>query len=60
MEADALSRIDWEKDDKTLPADSIHTIVTTTLTGQGNGYIETIPCSPQTIEFFTSSIHDNT
>ena len=59
MEADALSRIDWEKDDKTLPADSIQAIVTATLTGQGNDYIETIPCSPQTIESFTSSIHDN-
>ena len=59
VEADALSRIDWEKDDKTLPADSIQTIVTATLTGQGNDYIETTPCSPQTIEFFTSSIHDN-
>ena len=27
--------------------------------GKGNDYIETIPCSPQTIEFLTSSIHDN-
>ena len=26
---------------------------------QRNDYIETIPCSPQTIESFTSSIHDN-
>ena len=46
VEADALSRIDWEKDDKTLPADSIQAIVTAALTGQGNDYIETIPCSP--------------
>ena len=30
-----------------------------TLTGQGNDYIESIPCSPQTIDSFTSSIHDN-
>ena len=59
VEADALSSIDWEKDDKTLPADSIQAIVTAALTGQGNDYIETIPCSPQTIEAFTSSIHDN-
>ena len=28
MEADALSRINWGKDDKTLPADSIQAIVT--------------------------------
>ena len=46
-------------DDKTLPADFIQAIVTATLTGQGNYYIKTIPCSPQTIESFTSSIHDN-
>ena len=52
-EADALSRIDWEKDDKTIPADSIQAIVTAALTGQGNDYIETIPCSPQTIESLT-------
>ena len=58
MEADALSRIDWEKDDKTLPADSIQAIVTAALTGQGNDYIESIPCSPQIIESL-SSIHDN-
>ena len=49
VEADALSRIDWEKDDKTLWADSIQAIVTAVITGQGNDYIETIPCSPQTI-----------
>ena len=59
VEVDALSRIDWEKDDKTLPADSIQAIVTTALIGQGNDYMETIPCSPQTIELLTSSIHDN-
>ena len=59
MEADALSRIDWCKNDKTLPADSIQAIVTAALTGQGNDYIETIPCSPQAIESFTPSIHDN-
>ena len=59
VEADALSRIDWGKYDKTLLADSIQTIVTATLTGQGNDYIEIIPCSPQAIESFTLSIHDN-
>ena len=59
MEADALSRIDWGKADKTLPADSIQAIVTATLTGQGNDYIDTIPCFPQAIESFASSIHDN-
>ena len=59
MEADALSRIDWGKHNKTLPADSIQAIVTATLTGQGNDYIKTIPCSPQAIKSFTPSIHDN-
>ena len=59
VEADALSRIDWGKDDKTLPADSIQAIVTAALTGQGNDHIEIIPCSPQAIESFTSSNHDN-
>ena len=59
MEADALSRIDWGKADKTLPADSIQAIVTTTLTGQGNDYIDTLPCNSQAIESFASSTHDN-
>ena len=59
VEANALSRIDWGKNDKTLPADSIQAIVTATLTEQGNDYIETIPCSPQAIQSFASSIHDN-
>ena len=59
MEAGALSQIDWGKNDKTLPADSIQAIVTAALIGQGNDYIETIPCSPQTIESFAPSIHGN-
>ena len=59
MEADALSRINWEKDDKTLPADSIQAIVTAALIGQGNDYIEAICCSPQIIESLTPSTHDN-
>ena len=59
MEADALSRINWGKNDQTLPADSIQAIVTATLTGQGKDYIEAIPCSPQAIESFALSVHDN-
>ena len=43
VETEALPRIDWEKYDKTLPADSIQAIVTAALTGQVNDYIETIP-----------------
>ena len=59
VEGDALFGIDWGKKDKTLLADSIQAIVTTALTGQGNDYIETIPCSPQAIESFAPSIHEN-
>ena len=59
MVADALSRINWEKDDQTLQADSIQAIVTAALKGQGNNYIGTIPCSPQIIESLIPSIHDN-
>ena len=33
--------------------------MTAALTGQGNDYIEIITCSPQAIESFASSIHDN-
>ena len=33
--------------------------MTAALTGQGNDYIETIPCSPQAIDSFALSIHDN-
>ena len=50
VEADALSRIDWEKGDETIQADSIQAIVTAAIKGQGNDYIEAIPCSPLTIE----------
>ena len=50
VEADALSRIDCEKCDETIQADSIQAIVTAAITGQGNDHIKAIPCSPQTIE----------
>ena len=36
-----------------LSADSIQAIVTAALMGQGNDYIETIPCNPQIIESLT-------
>ena len=48
-----------EKGDETIQADSIQAIVTTAITGQGNDHIETIPCSPQTIESLLPSILDN-
>ena len=59
VKADALSRINWKKDDQTLQADSIQANVTAVLTGQGDDYIETIPCSPQIIDSLIPSIHDN-
>ena len=59
MEADALSQMDRGINDKTLLADFIQAIVTAALTGQGNDYIETIPCSHKAIESFAPSIHDN-
>ena len=59
MEADALSRIGWGKTEKTLPAESIQSIVTAGLTGQGKDYIKAIPCSHQAIESFAPSVHDN-
>ena len=44
---------------ETMQADSIQAIVTAVITGQGNDYIEAIPCSPQTIQSFLSSVPDN-
>ena len=60
VEADALSRIDWGKDDQTLPGESIQAIVTSAITGQGKDYIDTITCSPQAIESFTPPVPKNT
>ena len=60
VEVDALSRIDWGKDDQTLPAESIQAIVTSAITGQGKDYIDTITYSPQAIESFTPPVLKNT
>ena len=60
VEADALSRIDWGKDDQTLPAESIKAIVTSAITGQGKDYINTITYSPQAIESITLPVPKNT
>ena len=59
VEADALSRIDWEKGNETIQADSIQAIVTAAITGQRNDYTEAIPCSPQTTESLLPSIPYN-
>ena len=59
VEADALSRIDWGKNDQTFPAEAIQAIVTAALTGQGKDYIKAIPCSHQAIESFTPPAPDD-
>ena len=46
MEADALSRIDWEKCDETIQADSIEAIVATAIAGNVANHIAAAPCSP--------------
>ena len=60
VEADALSGINWGKDNQTLPAESIQAIVTSAISGQGKNYIDTITCSPQAIELFTPPPPKNT
>ena len=50
VEADALSRIDWEKCDEIIQADSIQATVAAALTGHRTNHIDAIPCSPQAIE----------
>ena len=53
VEADALSRIDWEKGDETIQANSIQAIVTTAITGQGNNHIEVIPTVLKPLSHFS-------
>ena len=45
VEADVLSRIDWEKCDEIIWVDSIQAIVAAAITGQVTNYIEAVPCS---------------
>ena len=51
--ANALSRISWEKCDKTIQADSIQAIVAAAITGDVAN-IEAVSCSMQAIESFLS------
>ena len=53
VEADALSRIDWEKGDETIKADPIQAIVTTAITGQGNDYIKLFPAVLKPLSHFS-------
>ena len=57
LEADTLSRIDYEKCDETIQADSVQATVTASITGDVANHIESVPCSVQTIDllFHTSS-----
>ena len=60
VEADALSKIDWGKDDQTISAESIQATVTSTITGQGSDYINTITSSAQAIESFALPVPNST
>ena len=56
VEADALSRIDWEKCDETIQADTIQAIVAATIAGDVANNIESVLCSVQTIYSLFPSI----
>ena len=58
VEADALSRIDWEKCDQTIQANSIQAIVAAAITGNVANHIEDIPCSPQTTDSLLPFVPD--
>ena len=58
VEADVLSRIDWEKCDETIQANSIEAIVAAAITVHGTNHIEAISCSPQTTESILPSNPD--
>ena len=51
MEADALSRSDWEKCDETIQANSIQTIVAAAI-ARDVASTEAVSCSVQAIESF--------
>ena len=51
VEADALSRIDWETCDETIQADSIQIIIMAAITGD-LANIEAVSCSTQAVESF--------
>ena len=51
VEADALSRIDWERCDETVQADSIQAVVTAAIAGNLVN-IEAVSCSMQAAESF--------
>ena len=58
VEADALSRINWEKCDETIQANSIQAIVAAAIPGDVTDHIESVSCSVQTIDSLLPSISD--
>ena len=60
VDADALSRINWEKCDVTIQANSIQEIVAAAIIGQVTNHIEAVPCSPQVVNALLPSISDTT
>ena len=58
MEADSLSRIDWEKCDETIQANSIQAIVAAAIAGDVANLIESVPCNVQTIDSLFPSLFD--
>ena len=58
VEADALSRIDWEKCDDMIQADSIQSIVAAAIAGDVANHIESVSCSEQMIDSLFVSISD--
>ena len=56
VEADALSRIEWEKCDDTIQANSIQAIFAAATAGNVANHIESVPCSIQAIDSLLPSI----
>ena len=57
-EADVLSRIDWEKCDETIQANSIQAVVAAAIIGQVTNHIEAVPCNLQVVDTLLPSISD--
>ena len=58
VESDALSRIDWEKCDETIQANSIQATVAAAITGDVANHIESVLCCVQTTDSIFPSISD--
>ena len=56
IEANALTRIDWERYDETILANSIQAIVAAAIAENVVNHIEALPSSPQTIDSILPSI----